>query len=203
MGLDVLKLTTMTSWIRAVVVLVSVALTWVTADGSASAQGPDAQSREYQLKVAFIYNFVKFIDWPAPALSPADSTFVVGVFGEDPFGSALEALEGKIAKGRNIHVRRFRTLDALEAEPAHVLFLGPSNEDKLDEILQSLSDSGILTIGEGSAFTKAGGIIAFVNRKTKVRFLINVDAGQRCGLRMSSQLLRLAENLSAKPHLEN
>ena len=203
MGLDVLKLTTMMSGNRSVVIIVAVALIWVTVDRSASAQTPDAQSREYQLKAAFIYNFVKFIDWPAPALSSADDTFVVGVFDADPFGSALEVLEGKTAKGRNIQVKTFRTLEALEAEPAHVVFIGPSRDDRLHEILQSLPNSGVLTVGEGSAFTDAGGVIAFVHRKTKVRFLINVDAGQRCGLRMSSRLLRLAENLSGKPSAEN
>jgi hypothetical protein len=203
MGLDLLKLTTMMSRIRSVVIIVAVALTCVTVDRSASAQTPDAQSREYQLKAAFIYNFVKFIDWPAPALSPEDDTFVVGVLASDPFGSALEVLDGKTAKGRNIQVKRFYTLEALEAEPAHVLFIGPSREDELDEILQSLSNSGVLTVGEGNAFTEAGGVIGFVNRKTKIRFVINVDAGQRCGLRMSSQLLRLAENLSGKPSTEN
>ena len=146
---------------------------------------------------------MKFIDWPAPALSPEEDTFVVGVLDSDPFGSALEVLDGKIAKGRNIQVKRFDTLEALEAEPAHVLFIGSSREDDLDEILQSLSNSGVLTVGEGRAFTDAGGVIGFVSRKTKVRFVINVDARERCGLRMSSQLLRLAENLSGKPSAEN
>ena len=199
MELDILRVIRTTLGIRAV----TVALTLATVASAAYAQSLDAPSREYQLKAAFIYNFAKFVDWPARTLSSADSTLVVGVFGPDPFGSALEGLQSKTAKGRNIQVKRFSTLEALEAESAHILFINPSTEDELDEILQSLSDNSVLTVGEGRGFTEAGGIIAFVNRKTKVRFLINVDAGRRCGLQMSSQLLRLAENLSGRPLEEN
>jgi hypothetical protein len=66
-----------------------------------------AQPTEFDVKAAFLYNFGKFVEWPEASL-PADGTFVIGVLGTDPFGRALDDLEGKPIglQARRIVVRR-------------------------------------------------------------------------------------------------
>ncbi len=172
---------------RIAILLVAVSLAPVTR--AAFAQTPTSGTVEYQVKAALIYNFAKFIDWPADG-APGDA-LVIGVLGQDPFGPALEALQRKTVKDRPIQVKRFATLDALER--CHILFVSSSEQDNLLEILAAISGDSVLTVGETESFAKAGGVIRLVNRRTKVRFQINVAAGESSGLQISSQLLKLAE----------
>jgi hypothetical protein len=74
----------------------------------ARAQG--AGSREYALKAAFLYNFIKYVEWPGQALPPGGGTLVVGVLGRNPFGSALNSLNGKEARGKTIAVRQYNSV---------------------------------------------------------------------------------------------
>ena len=65
---------------------------------------------EYQVKAVFLYNFSRFVEWPASAFAGPDAPFVVGVFGHDPFGADLdEIVRGETAAGRPLIVRRVRT----------------------------------------------------------------------------------------------
>ena len=52
--------------------------------GEASGQGAKPSAREYTIKAAYIYNFLRYIEWPSTAFENAKSPFVVGVLGEVP-----------------------------------------------------------------------------------------------------------------------
>ena len=150
-------------------------------------------TREYRLKVAFLYNFAKFVEWPAEAFSHENSTLILGILGEDPFGPALQSIRGKTVKGRSLTIKRFESLQDLSH--CHILFITTSNAKHLKRALESLEGSSVLTIGEMEHFAQKGGIINFVIRKNKLRFEINLDAGKRAGLEISSQLLNLADSV--------
>src|SRR6185295_556777 len=56
-----------------------------------------------QVKAAFLYNFAKFVEWPADAFPDSGSPIVIGVVGNDPFGGTLDqTTSGKTANGRPI-----------------------------------------------------------------------------------------------------
>jgi hypothetical protein len=157
----------------------------------ALAEAPTAA--EYQVKAAFLYNFVKFVDWPARALE-GQETIVIGVVGEGPLAPTLErTLEGKTVGARRIVARRV----ALEGGPpkCHVLFIGSSAAAETAEILKRLAGSSVLTVGENEHFAESGGMIGFKMEADKVRFDINRDAAEQAGLRLNAQLLRLASNV--------
>lgn len=146
---------------------------------------------EYQVKAAFLYNFAKFVEWPAEAPSEASAEMVLCLLGDDPFGSDLEqTIEGKMVNGRKLVIRRFKALRGLET--CHILFISPSEGNQLLEILAALKGLSLLTVGEMERFTKLGGIINFTIEGNKVRFDINIDAAERAGLKISSRLLRVA-----------
>src|SRR4051812_34003402 len=73
---------------------------------SCKAPAQSALEREYQIKAAYVYNFINYIEWPADALPPAGGTLTIGVLGEDPFGPALDPLNGKQIKGRTLAVKQ-------------------------------------------------------------------------------------------------
>lgn len=154
--------------------------------GLASAQAP-----EYDLKAAFLFNFVKFVEWPPSAFSGDRAPVTLCVYGEDPFGPTLDGvIQGERVGERSLLVRRPDSLDDLGA--CHVLFISRSESERLGEVLARVAGKPVLTVADTDGFLQAGGIINFVLEGSKVRFLINQKAAERNGLRISSRLLRLA-----------
>jgi hypothetical protein len=146
---------------------------------------------EYDVKAAFLFNFIKFTDW-SDASSAEGAAMTLCVLGEDPFGSGLDALKGKIVKkGSELKLRHIRSVQ--EAKDCQVLFIGASEKDRLSQIIKAVQDSGILTIGDTKGFERHGVIINLYVVKDKVQFKINTVAAQRAGLQVSSRLLKLAD----------
>lgn len=147
-----------------------------------------AVASEYEVKAAFIYNFTRFVQWPqARASGPLD----ICVMGEDPFGSAIDAaVAGKSVGERAINVARVEAIE--EAKACEVLFISSSQEGELEDILETLADAPVLTVGDMDDFAERGGMINLTKEGNHVRFEINVDALEDAGLRASSRLLRLA-----------
>lgn len=152
-----------------------------------------AQSSEYQVKAAFLYNFAKFVDWPAEAFAGSNGMLVIGVIGDDPFGGALDqAINGKTINGRPLVVRRLRWGQDLRS--CHILFISSSERKHLQQIIQSLRGASVLTVGDMGQFNQEGGIINFILEASKVRFEINSRGAGQAQLRISSKLLALAKN---------
>jgi len=153
---------------------------------------PQARSQagnEYQVKAIFLYNFTKFVEWPA---DPANEPIVIGIIGEDPFGNWLdEAIRGKTANGHKLVVRHLKGGE--EARACQVVFFSASEVKRLHTTLDSLTGASVLTVGEKEGFAEEGGIINFTLEDSRVHFEINVDAAQRAGLKISSKLLSLAK----------
>jgi hypothetical protein len=151
----------------------------------------DSQPSEYQIKAAFIFNFAKFVEWPAAALPKASTPIIVGVIGENPFQDALEkTIKNKTVDEHPVIIMQFRS--AADATNCHILFISSSEKARLPQILKQLKGRSVLTVGEMPGFTEAGGMINFVLEGTKIRFQINNDTANSVGLKISSKLLRLA-----------
>lgn len=151
---------------------------------------------EYQVKAAFLYNFAKFVDWPATAFSGESSPFIIGVLGDDPFGDTLDkTVEGKAIGDRKIMVRRFK--QAADIKDCHILYVSRSEKKQFDKICERLDKTNTLTVGDTEQFVQRGGMINFVIEEKKVRLEINPDAADRAGLKVSSKLLQLARIVKA------
>jgi hypothetical protein len=149
-------------------------------------------SGEYDVKAAFLYNFAKFVEWPAQVYKTPSDPIVICVLGENPFGRALEdAVMGKSVEGRKLVVRQVH--DGKQSGDCQILFICASEKKHWRSILEEVKTSGILTVGETEEFTASGGVISFKLEDGKVRFLINTDAAEQAKLRISSKLLSLAQ----------
>ena len=150
---------------------------------------------EYEVKAAFLYNFAKFVKWPDD--EPLGATFVIAVLGTDPFGPALDStLAGKTVLDRSVEIRRIDSVAA--ASGAQILFIGSSEKARLGEIVTALGTARVLTVGDMDGFVERGGMIGFKLRQEVVRFDINLDQVNRAGLKMSSQLVRLAQRVISR-----
>jgi hypothetical protein len=146
-------------------------------------------SKEYQVKAAFLYNFTKFVEWPAERFAHDDEPILIGVFGRAALTAELE----KIVRDRRVNGRPIRIVNPktlAEAQTLHVLFVAAGEEKNL-----ALTDlarlPGVLTVGETDRFDVAG-VVKFITAGDKVRFEINTDVADHAGLRISAQLLKLA-----------
>jgi YfiR/HmsC-like len=159
-------------------------------------------SREQQIKAAFLYNFTKFVDWPARAFPDASAPIVIGVLGDSPSASlmiaALEPIvKGRVVNGRGVIVRRID--GARDASGAHLLFVPAPDEPLFQQIRPQIEASPVLTVGESSSFAALGGAINFAVEADKLQFEINTAPSDRAGVRISAQLLKLARHVRTQP----
>jgi hypothetical protein len=144
---------------------------------------------EYRLKAAFVYRFPQFVEWP-PASWTGREALEICVSQPNPFGSSLaEFVEGESLKGKRFVVRQVTAKGRIES--CHVLFVAQPEATK-SGLLARAASLPILTVGDSPRFLDLGGIINLRLVDRRVRFEINLAAADRAGLRLSSQLLRLA-----------
>ena len=147
-------------------------------------------SLEHQVKIAFLFNFAKFVDWPDGVFKSPQSPLNLGLIGNDAFCREVEvALQGKVVNGRPLVVRRLHAADA--GNGVEILFVSPA-EPEPQRILAGLGAAPILTVGDAQEFAHQGGMINFRMEDNKVRFEINLEAARRTGLKISSRLLAVA-----------
>jgi len=171
----------------AAVIIGFLALTPIASVGS-HAPLPPLQS-EYEVKAAFLFNFTKFIEWPAGRLGKSE-TIVIGIVGQDPFGRVIDDIvQGKSVDGHSISVRRLKWSDDLGN--CHLLFVPAGETD--GGRLAKLTSRSVVVVGETPGFTRKGGVINFVIDGGRVRFEINGNAAKASGVVISSKLLGLAK----------
>jgi hypothetical protein len=160
--------------------------------GSPTLSAQPTASAEYQIKAVFLFNFARFVDWPTKAFPDANSPFVIGVLGDDPFGSYLdETVRGEKVNEHPLTVQRYRRVSEIKA--CQVLFISRSEADHVDQILASLKGRSILTVSDTDDFVAHGGMIRLAIEKNKPRMHIKLDAVKAANLAISSKLLRVAE----------
>jgi uncharacterized protein DUF4154 len=152
-------------------------------------QSQDLKPTEYQVKAAYLYNFGKFVRWPASASGA--SVFTICLLGNDPFSGVLEStVAGESISGKPLVLRRIARAD--QSAGCQILYISSSEDAHLKRILSTLPPQGILTVSDMPEFTERGGMMQFVMQGERVRFQVNLVAAQRAGLNMSSELLKVA-----------
>ena len=170
------------------------ALLLATAAARATAPAPD----EYQVEAVFLLHFTQFVEWPPQAFRDAGSPFVIGVLGQDPFGSALdEAVRGETVNGRPLVVKRFAS--AADLGPCQILFIDHSAVKDAARVIQSLSHTGTLTVSNVAMPAPADVVIRFLNEDRRIRLRINLDYARSAGLTISSKLLRPSQVVGKLP----
>ena len=160
--------------------------------GGPGLRADTAPGGEYRIKAVLVFNFAHFVQWPADALPDEEAPLIIGVLGQDPFGSLLdEAVRGEKVEHHPLVVQRYRRI--ADVHDCQILFISRSENEQLDEILAALKGRRILTVGETDGFGGSGGMISFVTARNKIRLKINVGAARAADLTISSKLLRPAE----------
>lgn len=182
--------------IKAVVktILVCLAISYI---GLGTAVTAPTIASEYEVKAAFLYNFLKFVEWPPKVYPDQSSPIFIGILGDDPFLDSSgkihylqQAVAEKIINNRRIVIQRSDRIADLKN--CQIIFVNKAERNRVKEILGDLGEVSILTVGESDNFCRQGGAVNFVMQSEKVRFEINVEAAEKAGLKISSKLLNVA-----------
>jgi len=151
-----------------------------------------AAPTEYQVKAVFIYNFSRFVNWPAGAFTAANEPFVIGILGSDPFGDRLdEVVRGEQVDQHPLVVRRFS--DVAQIGDCRILFIDRSEQARLGQILAALDHRSVLTVSDLDDASEHGVMIQLDTQAHRVHLRINVASARAAGLTINSNLLRLAQ----------
>jgi hypothetical protein len=147
---------------------------------------------EYPVKLAFLYNFTKFVEWPANSYNSPGAPLSICIVGHDPFSPDLEGqLRTRKAWGHPVAVLALRPADVLDT--CQMVFIPVTEKDQAGKIVGRLTGSSTLTVGETEGFAAMGGVINLTVEKSEVHFEVNRLAADRAHLKMSAKLLSLAK----------
>ncbi len=153
------------------------------------ASGPAAPAgSEYDVKAVFLYNFTRYLQWPAE--SPPEA-FEIAVLGDSPILGPLREIARKRTVGPLPIVIRPCTEVGQIGRP-RILFVAGSASRWLPRVVEATRDGGVLTVAEGEGMAASGAAVGFVLRDGAVKFEMNEAVLQKARLQASSQLLKLA-----------
>jgi hypothetical protein len=152
---------------------------------------------EYQLKAAFLYNVMKFVQWPSDSSGDPKAPLVFCVVGEDPFRGNLDrAVAGRSIQGHALSISRFGgASQPSELKACSMLFISTSARGRVAELRDGLVDAPVLTVAEWEGFSASGGILELTIIDNKLAFSVNQKAAESRRLKISSQLLKLAREV--------
>lgn len=153
----------------------------------------DAQATEYQVKAAYLYKFIGYVEWPSWAQAGSDAPLTIGVIGADGLADELQqVVAGRSIDGHPISVRKLGQGDPVAG--LHMLFIGRAARD-IAGVLAAARQSGVLTVTESDDAFALGSVINFVVVQDKIRFDIALQSAEHAHLRISSRLLAVARKV--------
>lgn len=160
------------------------------------AEGPETsvQGLEERVKAAFLYKIIAYVEWPASAFAQASTPISIGVMGADAIAGELsDIVTGRTVQNRPLEVRRLKRGEL----PAglHILFIGRAESALLGQLAPKAQQGPVLIVTESEGALLQGSAINFVMRDGRVRFEISLPAAEKNGIRLSSRLLAVAQQV--------
>jgi hypothetical protein len=172
----------------------------VAATGVLLSFAPGARAQlhdEHAVKVAFVFNLTKYVEWPQ-----TNNQISIGVVGDGGMGELLKSmLEGKTSESRSIHV----VLSPSEAEIEHcsLIYIADPSPKRIHAVLNQVRGKSILTVGDSDTFVRQGGMVALVTVGQQVQIQIGLETAQQSRLKISSRLLNIATLVTPEPEAKN
>jgi hypothetical protein len=190
----------------------------LAATAVACAENAPVQAGEYQIKAAFLYNFIKFSEWPESKVAESN-TLTIGLLGEHQFKDTFDAVKDKPVGDKRLIIKKFGkftqftkaddsgklqfTAEIEQLRKCHLLFICDSEQKYYKEIINATTGSNVLTVGETVDFLDFGGIITFIPGTEKPVFDINSTAAKDAKITISSRVLRLARKVKGAESVEH
>lgn len=154
----------------------------------------DTARAERQIKAAFLYKFLGFVEWPPEAFERGDAPLQVGLFGADALADELALVaQRRQVNGRPVQVRKLRAGEPPTA--LHALFVGRAEPASGPLMAQARRQPLLLLLGDSEETIAQGAAISFAVVDDKVRFDVAPLAADQAGLKISSRLMAVARRV--------
>ena len=156
-------------------------------------------STEYLVKAAFIYNFVKFVEWPDGRAIGKQSSIDICVIGDSALKETSPVFKAASTPKLALSLVQEKSVHNA-ASHCHIVFIAASEGDRLSEILSVLKSQPLLTISDMDGFAEHGGMIGFVTEDGKVKLEVNPKAATAAyfPIQRNSIILRRGHGLQAR-----
>lgn len=160
-------------------------LTWLII-GNAYAE----TETESAVKIGFLYNFFKFIDWPQSADTSAG--YRLCTTGDNSLGNSLLVLQDKTINNKPLSIKRGVSGEALKN--CHMVFIGVDEE--IGKSISNLQGLAVVTVSDNPDFINQGGMIGLVQYNNRLAFEVGLDAANAAGIRISAKIIELAKRIN-------
>ncbi len=155
-------------------------------------------AKAQKLKSAYLYNFIKFANWPQERSPITLHKVQICIMGDSPFGSYLDTLKSGLSSKMEVNIVDVSSV--AEVSACHVLFISQVNSIDLDSVLATARKHSVLTVSEAEDFADRGGVVEMKTvqksvglfASNKINLRINVKTAEASALHISAQLLEFA-----------
>jgi len=151
-----------------------------------------------EVRAAFLFNFLKFVEWPAATFAEDGSPFRICMFGDIGSKKIFNKLSQQEAKSRGIEIDYSGVDNSSIPSPesltaCHIVYLGFMQTEMSKQVLEAASNQPILTVSIIDSFIENGGMITLVTQGKKNVLQINLTAAQSADLKISANMLDVAQ----------
>jgi hypothetical protein len=137
---------------------------------------------------SYIYNFVKYMSWPAHY---QNGDFVIAVLGYTHHIKDFHHLiSNKKVGNQNIVLKIFS--EPQDFGKCHVLFIPEKQSENIEECIKLLGTRPTVIITEKIGMAKRGSCINFLPQGDKIQFELNRTTALNIGVQMRNDLVKLA-----------
>lgn len=158
------------------------------------------QPKEYQIKMAFIVNILKFVEWQESSIKQ-DQPFIIAVFGNVPLSEGIREIPDIQMNKHKVMMQVYHVWDPNSENQTSLLhncqtlFITKSEQRHISSMFDIVHSREVMTVGECPEFIDKGGIFNFEVEKNKVRFSVSLINAEKAKLSIRSKLLRLAKQV--------
>ncbi len=157
-----------------------------------------AAPSQAEIRAAFVFNFVKFTEWPMQAYADAGSPLTTCFMGAADVRAAFRSLSiGKALNGRFLEDRAVKS--TADMRNCQVLYVDSPRSPVVIDVLKNARQHDALAIGTSEDFLASGGMLRLQIENNRMRFDVNVGAVGRTKIKLSSKLMALARNVVDLP----
>ena len=165
---------------------------------SAFATTETDEEKLFHVREAFIYNFLKFVQWPKEHPYSKTSEATICIVGDHPFVENFVQQTRHLPPNLRVNVQEPASDNILPN--CTILFIGQDAQARIPSLLSYTPHHPILTVSEADKFVDNGGIIEIVMvgkgvglfRQDRINLRINLKKAESCGLNIDARLLQIA-----------
>ena len=172
-------------------VLLAAALCLVTHTGMA---GEVSAPTVEELTLAYLYNFLKFTEWPA---AESFSEMTICITKGAKLSANPDALAGRLAQNKKVFIRQLETVK--DPHLCQILFLDQSeNVIAISQLMKQTGKLPILTVSDKPEFLDMGGMIILIETVNRLQFEVDLNSVRNAGLNLNSQVLKIARDVRGR-----